>query len=112
MELDIYKAIYDFASSAGSLEGYLFQIRKLEPASLDDWINNLTGQYHELPVEVRESVQPSLDRTIGRAVLSLIPLLGEEHDHIRALKSLIKGELPKASDDFTKEKEEKAKRYS
>lgn len=109
--MDIYKAIYEFASSAGSLEGYVFQKQKLDSASLDDWIKNLTAQYHELPVDVRESFQPSLDRTIGRAVLSLIHIFGDGHRYVRSLKTLIKGDMPDSPYDFSKEKDEKAERY-
>jgi hypothetical protein len=109
--MDIYKEIYEFGASAGALEGYVYEKQVLDPGSLDDWVKNLVRHYHDLPVEVRQSFQPSLDRTIGRAVLSLIPLLGKDHDHVCALKALIVGEMPASPHDFSKEKEEKAEKY-
>lgn len=109
--MEIYKEIYELASSAGALEGYVYLKQELNPRSLDEWIKNLVKQYHALPVHVRERFQTSLDRTLGRAVLSLIPLVGEDHECIHALKSLIAGEMPASPHDFSKEKEEKAKKY-
>jgi hypothetical protein len=109
--MDMYRDIYEFASSVGALEGYVYEKQELDPGSLDDWIKNLVKQYHDLPVEVRQSFQTSLDRTLGRAVLSLISLLGDDHDYIRALKSLITGAMPDSPHDFSKEKDEKAEKY-
>lgn len=52
------------------------------------------------------------DQTIGRAIRSLIPLVGEEHEHIRALRSLVKGNLPESLHDFERETAEKGRKYS
>ena len=90
----IYLEIYEFAASAGALEGYVFERDPLNPDSLNNWVKNLVTQYYALPVEARESFQGSLDRTLGRAVLSLVPILGKNHSHVRSLKSLIVGGLP------------------
>ncbi len=109
--MNLYLEIYEFASSAGALEGYVFERPQLHPDALNNWIKNLTRQYRELPPEVRGSFQGALDRTLGRAILSLIPVLGKEHEHVQALRSLIVGSLPDSSHDFEKEKEIKAKKY-
>lgn len=109
--MKIYKEIYEFASSAGALEGYVYLKEKSEIASLDNWIRNLVKQYHSLPDDVRESFQTSLDGTIGRAVQSLVPILGKEHENTRALESLVKGDMPDSPNDFRKEKEAKEKKY-
>jgi hypothetical protein len=106
-----YSEVYDFASSAGALEGYLFERTGLDPSVLNNWVKNLLKQYHDIPLEARESFQNALDRTLGRAVLSLIPLLGKEHEHVLALKSMIVGELPDSPKDFEKEKNDKGKKY-
>ncbi|MFO7784861.1 MAG: hypothetical protein ACQET7_13335 [Thermodesulfobacteriota bacterium] len=109
--MDLYKELYEFASSAGALEGYSYPLESRDMSYLDNWIGNLVAQYHALPEEVRESVQASLDRTLGRAVQSLEPVLGREHSHIRALRSLLKGEIPPSPYDFELEKKEKAGKY-
>ena len=109
--MDLYREIYEFASSAGALEGYVYAREDLDTGRLENWIKNLATQYHDLPGEVRQNFQPSLDRTIGRAVHSLTPVLGEDHDDIRALKSLIMGDIPRSQNDFRKEKKEKAEKY-
>ena len=106
-----YKDIYEFASSAGAFEGYVYQRKDLDAAYLNNWVKNLVVQYQELPIEVRDSFQSSLDRTMGRAVQSLISAFGEGHGHVTALKSLIIGKMPDAPDDFEEEKEEKADKY-
>lgn len=107
----IYKEIYDFAASAGALEGYVYQRDKIDTRYFGNWINNLVKQYSAIPVDIREVFQPSLDRTIGRAVLSLNPVLGQEHEFIRKLKGMVQGTMPDSPDDFDQEKKEKAEKY-
>lgn len=107
----IYNAIYEFASSAGALEGYVYQKTTLEAGSLDNWVSNLVKQYRDLPEDVCIGFQDALDRTMGRAVHSLIRLFGEDHPHVAALQALIAGPMPDAPDDFEKEKEKKADKY-
>lgn len=108
----VYRDIYEFAASAGALEGYVYQKETMDPGGLDNWIRNLQQQYQALPTTVRQSFQDSLDRTVGRAVQSLIALFGEDHAHVAALKTLIQGKMPGAANDFEKEKEEKSAKYS
>jgi hypothetical protein len=108
---EVLKAIYEFAASAGALEGYVYPRQELTGASLDNWVGNLVKQYHDLPEAVRECFQSALDRTLGRAVQAMIPVLGTDHAHIRALTGLIAGEMPSSAHDFEKEKAEKAAKY-
>jgi hypothetical protein len=107
----IYKEIYEFAASAGAFEGYVYQKEALDADSLNNWVSNLVKQYRDLPKDVRESFQDSLDRTLGRAVQSLIALFGKDHAHVVAVKALIAGNMPAAPNDFEKEKKEKADTY-
>jgi hypothetical protein len=109
---ELYREIYEFAASAGALEGFVYSRRELEVGQLDNWIHHLGKQYLDISENVRKSFQPCLDRTVGRAVQSLIPILGPEHEHIIALKKLIVGEMPASPFDFEKEKQEKAAKYS
>ncbi len=106
--METYREIFDFAASAGALEGYLFKKEHLAEGELDDWIGNLVKQYQGFPSQIREHFQPSLDRTAGRAFHSLVPLLGADHPHVLSLKSMIIGEMPASFHDFAKEKKEKA----
>jgi hypothetical protein len=108
---ELYREIYEFAASAGALEGFVYSRRELEAGQLDNWIHHLGKQYLDISENVRNSFQPCLDRTLGRAVQSLIPILGPEHEHIIALKQLIVGEMPASPFDFEKEKQEKAAKY-
>ena len=109
--MNIHREVFEFAASAGALEGYLYTKENLVSKELDDWIYNLLKQYENFPPEVRDHFQDSLDRTLGRAVHSLAPLLGSNHPHVVALKSMIKGEMPASSHDFDREKEEKATKF-
>ena len=101
--MHIYSKIYDFAASVGSLEGYVYP-KKMDPDGLPKWIDNLISAYQYLPPEVVQEVQPMLDATLGRAVRSLVPVLGEDHESVLRLKSMIKGEIPATEDDFQKTK--------
>lgn len=107
----LYKEIYEFAASAGAFEGFVYQKKNMDAGILDNWIKNLLKQHQALPAPVRRSFQDSLDRTLGRAVQSLVVLFGEGHAHVAAVKTLIQGSMPVAADDFEQEKEEKANRY-
>jgi len=109
--MEIWRDVYDFASSAGALEGYLYPRDKPDTRYLDDWIGNLVKQYFSLPEVVRARIQDSLDRTMGRAVQSLEPILGKGHRHVLTLRSLIKGDIPDSPHDFDREIAEKADRY-
>ncbi|HSH70054.1 MAG TPA: DUF120 domain-containing protein, partial [Deferrisomatales bacterium] len=64
---DLQREIYEFAASAGALEGFVFERPGLEAAAVDNWIRNLSAQYRDLPPGTRETFQPALNRTLGRA---------------------------------------------
>ncbi len=108
-KMKTYREIFEFAASAGALEGYLFKKEHVAAGELDDWVHNLVKQYHGFPPQTRGHFQASLDRTAGRAVHSLANLLGSDHPHVRSLKSMIVGELPASFQDFAEEKEAKAR---
>ncbi|WP_419659414.1 uncharacterized protein Dvar_83050 [Desulfosarcina variabilis str. Montpellier] len=110
--MNIHEEVYEFAASAGALEGYVFEKGQLESAHFDNWIGNLKKQYSHLPKDVRSHFQGSLNRTLGRAVQSLIACIGADHDHVRTLKSMIKGDLPISAHDFDVEKESKKQRFA
>jgi len=100
----MYKEIYEFAASAGALEGYVYGKETLSEQAIAKWCNNLSNAYNCLPPDVRKEFQPSCDGTLGRALRSLLPLLGEDHESIGKLRSMIAGQLPASADDFQKNK--------
>jgi hypothetical protein len=102
--MGVYSDIYEFAARAGAFEGYVYQKEKLEPGSLDPWVEHLIRQYKVLSPEVRQEFQNLCDGTIGRAIRSLIPLIGETHELIAKLKTLTVGKLPSSPDDFSRQK--------
>ena len=104
--MHIYQKIYEFAASAGAFEGYVYRRSKTEidTAVLSSWVDNLLGAYKNLASEVRDECQPSIDRTLGRAIKSLGSLFDDRHALINKLQKIVKGELPESPDDFQKEK--------
>ena len=96
----VYKQVYDFAAKAGSLEGYVYPGGKADLQYLPQWSDNLINLYRSLPPEAREEIQGACDETLGRTIRSLLPLLGEDHEVIKKLRSLVKGKLPSSFDDF------------
>lgn len=102
--MHIYTKIYEFAASAGALEGYVYRKEQIDMEALPKWVDNLLAAYEDLSSEVLDEFQYSLDQTVGRAIRSLAPLLGEEHEIVRKLKSIVVGRLPECPDDFQKKK--------
>ena len=58
MEKEQYRGLFLFAAKTGSLEGYLFERREVEP--LEDWVGNIVRMYQELPTTTRKEVAPVL----------------------------------------------------
>ena len=106
--MHLYSKIYQFAASAGAFEGYVYKKKNSQELgdmiALSGWIDNIVAAYDHLPDEAVELFQDSCDRTLGRAILSLSPVLGEDHEFINKLKSIIKGSMPASPDDFNKTK--------
>ena len=104
--MHIYRKIYEFAASAGAYEGYVY---KRSPSEMDmdaltDWTENLTVAYRSLSPEVLEQMQNGCNATLGRAIHSLVGVLGEDHPFVNSLKTMVTAKLPESADDFAKEK--------
>jgi hypothetical protein len=102
----INKKVYDFAAKAGSLEGYVYP-KELDMSYLPLWTDHLVEEYQGLPTEVREEIQNGCNETLGRTIQSLLPVLGENHEVIKKLRSLVKGKLPSSPDDFPHNRKQK-----
>jgi len=98
--MGIHHDVYDFAAKAGALEGYVYPKEKVDLSYLPRWVDNLVTQYDRLPSEAKEEFQDLCNATIGRAIQSLLPSLGEDHEVIRKLRSVITGKLPLSRNDF------------
>lgn len=99
--MGMYQEVYDFAAKAGALEGYVYPKEKVDLNYLPQWVDNLVNQYCGLPSEVKKEFQGLCNGTLGRAIQSLLPSLGEDHEVIRKLRSIISGKLPSSPSDFT-----------
>ena len=99
-----FRKIYEFAASAGAFEGYVYRKDEVDMEAISNWLDNLVSAHKSMPPEALIEFQISLDKTIGRAIRSLMPLLGEGHEIIRKLGSMVSGTLPATADDFQKVK--------
>ncbi|NPA25134.1 MAG: hypothetical protein GXO34_04825 [Deltaproteobacteria bacterium] len=107
--MHIYTKIYQFAASVGALEGYVYKKQspdELDLPALTAWIDNICQARDHLPAEALAEFQADLDRTLGRAVISLKAALGENDERIGRLQALIRGDgrMPVSADDFNKRK--------
>ena len=98
--MGIYRTVYEFAAKAGALEGYVYPKEKVDPKYLPAWVDHIAEGYKSLPPEARAEFQDLCDYTIGRAMAALLPILGEDHEVIRKLRSLTAGTVPSSPDDF------------
>jgi hypothetical protein len=104
--MHIYRQIYEFAASAGAFEGYVYRKKQsdIDVARLSNWADNLLNAYHHFSAAAVEKFQPACNQTLGRAIKSLAPVLGEKHAVVGKLQYIVKGELPESADDFQKNK--------
>jgi hypothetical protein len=102
--MHIYLKIYEFAASAGALEGYVYSRKGPDMAALGVWVDNLAEAYAHLPAEALEECQSAIDQTLGRAIRSLTSVLGGDHALVSKLWAMVKGDIPESADDFDKKK--------
>lgn len=102
--MTVNRQVYDFAAKAASLEGWVYQRDDLDISFLPRWIQNIVDLYNRLPGDVRNDVQDLCDETIGRTVHSLLPILGDGHELIGKLKSMLVGTIPSSPYDFPRRK--------
>jgi hypothetical protein len=104
--MHIYQKIYEFAASAGAFEGYVYRKKQpdIDVAALSNWAGNLLILYYHFSAAAVEKFQFSCNQTLGRAIKSLVPVLGEKHEVPGKLKKMVKGDLPETADDFQKQK--------
>lgn len=102
--MQLTEQIYEFAASAGALEGFVYRREDLSAEALDNWIEHLCAAYRLLPEDERKILQPAINGTLGRAVQSVEALLGQNHAHAKKPRSMLSGPLPESPDDFQKKK--------
>jgi len=102
--MGVYSDIYEFAARAGAFEGYVYRREGLAANSLERWVDHLVEGYTAVAPGARNEFQGLCDGTIGRAIQSLIPTLGENHELITKLKGLRLGRMPTSPDDFSRKR--------
>jgi hypothetical protein len=105
--MNVYSMIYEFAASAGALEGYVYRrpgVGQIDMTAMPVWIDNLCAAYAHLPGDVRQQIQGGVDQTLGRAVRSLSAMIGANHPLVERLATMVKGPLPESPDAFDKKK--------
>ncbi|MDA3917807.1 MAG: hypothetical protein PF690_12665 [Deltaproteobacteria bacterium] len=105
--MHLYTQIYEFASSAGAFEGYVYHKNtadEVDIKALDIWAANLLEAYSLIPEEVLEKFQDNLDLTLNRAATSLEAILEKDNTIIKKIISMINKKIPSDPDNFQKEK--------
>lgn len=105
--MHLYTQIYEFAASAGALEGYVYQkpsAETMDMRALSNWIDNLKQAYDLFKTDDRNVFQPACNLTLGRAILSLETALGNDHELVVILKTMVSDQIPVSPDDFQKTK--------
>ena len=102
--MEMITKVYEFGASAGALEGYVYHREEVDMKTLPNWIGHLRTAYELFPENILEQIQPFIDQTLGRALSSLISILGEEHDMVAIVKGMVKGPAPESPDAFQKKK--------
>ena len=98
--MHLYAKIYEFAATVGAFEGFVYGKDRIDPGQISNWVRNIVAAYRNLPPDVKEKLQASLDATLGRAVRSLAAALGEDHELTGELRSILVNPTAKSADDF------------
>lgn len=61
-----YSELFKFAAKSGSLEGYLFHRKELDP--LENWISNILTMYERLPATVQKEIKADLLVVLNRVL--------------------------------------------
>ncbi len=59
-----YIDLFKFAAKAGSLEGYLYERKRVEP--LYDWMRNIEKMYSNLPDNIKREMKDELSIVLTR----------------------------------------------
>ncbi len=105
--MHLYAQIYEFSSSAGALEGYVYGKRSKETVdmqALDVWTGNLAEAYRLLPPEALDRIRSGLDLTLNRAAASLEGFLETDHPVLQRVRAMIGQRTDAGPDDFQKKK--------
>jgi hypothetical protein len=105
--MHLYTQIYEFASSAGAFEGYVYHKKNADEVdikALDIWVENLLEAYSLISEEVLEKFQDNLDLTLNRATTSLEAILEKDNTIIKKIISMINKKTSSDPDNFQKEK--------
>lgn len=105
--MHIYAQIYEFSSSIGALEGYVYQkknMAEMDPKALDNWTENLFEAYRLLPEGVMKEIRPRLDLTLNRAISSFEVFLEKDHEILKRLHAMTGQREALTPDDFQKKK--------
>ena len=105
--MHLYTQIYEFASSAGAFEGYVYHKKNADEVdlkALDIWVENLLEAYSLIPKEVLEKFQDNLDLTLNRATTSLEAILEKDNTIMKTNNPIINKKTSSDLDNFQKEK--------
>ena len=105
--MHIYGQIYEFASSVGAFEGYVYSkksVNELDMKALNVWSGHLVEAYDLLSREAVDIFRDRLDLTLNRAVASLNMILEKDHAISVRLLSMIRNQTDGSPDDFQKTK--------
>ena len=105
--MHLYTQIYEFASSAGAFEGYVYHKKSADEVdlkALDIWVENLLEAYSLIPEEVLEKFQENLDLTLNRTSTSLETIFEKDNTINKKIISMIGKKTSLDPDDFQKKK--------
>lgn len=99
--------LYEFAASAGALEGYVYHkkdVVQVDMDAMDVWTLNLVEAYRLLPEDIKTDIRNGLDKTLNRAVSSLNVFLEPDHPVLKRVVSMLGNPESCSPDDFQKKK--------
>lgn len=88
--MSVHADLFALAAKVGSLEGYLYERKKVDPAAYDDWVGNIARMSADLPVEVLREVRPQFHRVLTQVGESSRNIPGLLPKSLETLATLIR----------------------
>ncbi len=87
--MGLNKDLFNFSTKVGCLEGYLYERKDADLATLPNWVGNIERMYRNLPAEVKGDVLEDYKDILEKILQSSEKILEKEDGVLKTLRTMI-----------------------